>query len=93
MTTVHRVVLAGFVAVLALALTSRSRPRRGAPPVAVPNLRFLRSAGLKSTRSARPRRSPVLLASTDSRPMLRARWGSAGEGDDLPAMVTNSAGG
>lgn len=44
MTTVHLVVLAGFVAVLALALTSRSRPRRGAPPVAVPNLRFLRSA-------------------------------------------------
>jgi hypothetical protein len=31
MTTVHLVVLAGFVAVLALALTSRSRPRRGAP--------------------------------------------------------------
>jgi hypothetical protein len=44
MTTVHLIVLAGFVAVLALALTSRSRPRRGAPPVAVPNLRILRSA-------------------------------------------------
>lgn len=44
MTTIHLVVLAGFVAVLALALTSRSRPRRGAPPVAVPNLRTLRSA-------------------------------------------------